>query len=122
MENIPSERVPELSASSSLFDVLGIRPERGRLFTVEENAAPQPSVALIAPGYWVRRFGGDPAIVGKRLDLGSGTSIRDHRRAARTSANVPEVTADVWVPSQVGSERSATEHIRTKSSACSSLA
>ena len=53
-----SERV-----SPSYFRVLGVAPERGRLFANAENDAAQPSpVVAIGHDLWIRRFAGDPAL------------------------------------------------------------
>ena len=59
----------------NFFQVLGVRPELGRLFTDEEarSAAvtefPGVPVALLANAYWRRQFHADPAIVGKAIEL-----------------------------------------------------
>src|SRR5688572_8052310 len=51
-------------ASGSFFDVLGLRPAGGRLMTKEDEKL-NPPVAVIGYGYWMRRFGGDPGVIGK---------------------------------------------------------
>jgi predicted permease len=60
----------------NFFQVLGVRPALGRLFTEEEtrSAALTPNstggpVALLANAYWRRQFRSDPAIVGKAIEL-----------------------------------------------------
>jgi putative ABC transport system permease protein len=64
------ERVTGAFVSSTLFDVVGARPERGRIFRPEETdpATAQP-VAVISHGLWTRRFGADPTILGRTLIL-----------------------------------------------------
>jgi predicted permease len=58
----------------NFFQVLGVQPEKGRLFTPEETrGGPQP-VALLTDPYWRRQFNADPGIVGKTIDL-SGTAV-----------------------------------------------
>ena len=52
----------------SMFNVLGVRFERGRGFLQEEGDQHLP-VAVISHGFWQRRFGGDPRIVGKRITV-----------------------------------------------------
>jgi len=52
----------------SMFNVLGVRFERGRGFLQEEGDQHLP-VAVISHGFWQRRFGGDPHIVGKRITV-----------------------------------------------------
>ena len=64
------ERVTGAFVTSTLFDVVGARPELGRTFRAEETdpATAQP-VAVISHGLWTRRFGADPAILGRTLVL-----------------------------------------------------
>jgi len=50
---------------SGNFRVLGIEAGLGRLFTSDDDRADAPPVAVISTGYWQKRFGGDPAAVGK---------------------------------------------------------
>jgi len=57
----------------NFFQVLGVQPAIGRLFTVEESRGPHP-IALLTNAYWRRQFGADPAIVGKAIEL-NGTPI-----------------------------------------------
>lgn len=60
--------------SPALTRVLGISPLAGRVFTEDEekpNAAP---VAMIGEGLWKRRFGSDPALIGRAINL-NGTPI-----------------------------------------------
>jgi predicted permease len=94
----PAERVVEIDASASTFAILGIHPELGRLFTTADELSPDgdPRVALISHGYWQRRFGADPNIVGKRLPIGGDKSIEIIGVLPATAA-VPEVKGDVWI-------------------------
>jgi predicted permease len=76
-----AEQVMEAQITSDLFRVFGIPPVLGRAFTEDETrrasftAEGNPvahSVVIVSHGYWQRRFGSDPGIVGKRLALTSG--------------------------------------------------
>jgi predicted permease len=53
----------------NFFEVLGVQPMMGRLFTAEELRKGAHPVALLEYAYWRRQFAGDPAIVGKEIDL-----------------------------------------------------
>jgi predicted permease len=53
-------------ASGSYFDVLGLKPVTGRLFTMDDERL-DPPVAVIGYGYWQRRFGGAPGAIGRTL-------------------------------------------------------
>jgi len=51
------------------FDTFGARPFLGRIFRPEEDQPHANQVALLAYDTWQRLFGGDPAIVGKSIQL-----------------------------------------------------
>lgn len=54
---------------ANFFEVLGVQPAMGRLFTAEEmRGGPHPVVLLTNP-YWRREFNADPAIVGKTIQM-----------------------------------------------------
>ncbi|MEY2393782.1 MAG: hypothetical protein QOF94_127, partial [Acidobacteriaceae bacterium] len=56
-------------ASTGFFETLGVRPVLGRTFTASEETEQKTASVLLSYGGWRRRFGGDPAIVGKTLTL-----------------------------------------------------
>ncbi len=62
------ERVEAELASASYFPLLGVRAARGRVFLPEEDrkGSSQP-VVVVSDGYWQRRFGGDPGVVGRTV-------------------------------------------------------
>jgi putative ABC transport system permease protein len=65
-----AERVGVGFVSSSYFDLLGIRPILGRTFRPEELSRTSPAaVTLLSHDLWQRRFGGDPAILGRDIQL-----------------------------------------------------
>jgi predicted permease len=64
-----TERVSGELVSGNYFDVLGVKPYIGRLLTQDDDRAGGPPVAVLSYGFWQRRFGGDPGIVGRTIDL-----------------------------------------------------
>lgn len=96
----PAERVSVIFASASLFDVLGIRAEKGRQFIAKDNLEGNRSVAMISRSYWARRFGSDPAIIGKRLPLGANRSL-EIVGVLPPSGNVPDYKGDIWIPNSL---------------------
>lgn len=65
----------------NFFQVLGVQPVLGRLFTPEEarsgalvGGSSAESVAVLSNAYWRRQFHSDPSIVGKAIEL-SGTPV-----------------------------------------------
>jgi putative ABC transport system permease protein len=64
------QRLTGTFATGSFFDVLGLKPERGRFFTEEESApGTVKPVVVITHQTWLRRFNGDPAAVGATMTL-----------------------------------------------------
>ena len=64
------QRLVGTFASGSFFDVLGLKPERGRFFTEEESApGTVKPVVVITHQTWQRRFNADPAAIGATMTL-----------------------------------------------------
>jgi hypothetical protein len=63
------ERVVAARLSSNFLPVLRVRPVLGRAFTAEDEQGGGSPVVLISDGLWKRRFGGDPAIIGRTINL-----------------------------------------------------
>jgi putative ABC transport system permease protein len=56
--------------TANYFDVLGIQAELGRTFTAQEARAElDPQLAVLGYGFWRRRLNGDPAVLGRVLNL-----------------------------------------------------
>ncbi len=67
------EQIHGLIVSANYFSVLGIQPELGRAFQPEDGNAGATRVALVSHGFWQRRFGGDPKLIGTVLTLSGQT-------------------------------------------------
>jgi putative ABC transport system permease protein len=61
------ERVLGTVATANLFEVLGVRPLAGRAFAASDDVPGAARVALVSHGLWRRRFGADPAVVGRKV-------------------------------------------------------
>src|SRR5437868_6678963 len=92
------ERVPRAGVTTGFFSVLGVQPVLGRTFVPEDDKGWPQSVAIISHGLWKRRFGSDPAIAGKQVQISSRplTIIG----VMPTGFEYPEQT-QVWVPTAV---------------------
>ena len=53
----------------NFFQVLGVQPAMGRVFTAEDGRHGAAPVVLLSDAWWRRQFNADPAIVGKAIDL-----------------------------------------------------
>jgi predicted permease len=63
------ERVEVMLVSPSYFEVLGTRPQLGRLFGLEDNRPGITEVVAISDALWHRRFGGSPDAIGRKLRI-----------------------------------------------------
>jgi putative ABC transport system permease protein len=63
------ERVPRAGVTTGFFSVLGVQPALGRTFVAEDDKGWPQTVVIISHGLWKRRFGSDPAIVGKQVQM-----------------------------------------------------
>ena len=60
--------------SQPYFSLLGIHAALGRTFSSEEDRVPQRNaVVVLGDGMWKRRFGGDPGIIGRQVQLDGRT-------------------------------------------------
>ena len=64
-----AERVISLRATPSFFRVIEVRPIIGRVFTEEEGEDGKNQKALLAYGFWRRKFGGSESVLGRSLRL-----------------------------------------------------
>jgi putative ABC transport system permease protein len=65
-----AERLPGLAVTHDFFRLLGVRPILGRDFLAEEDLPRHGrAVVVLSRALWQRRFGGDPAILGKTIPL-----------------------------------------------------
>jgi predicted permease len=67
------ERVGVVRVSSNLLPMFGAHAARGRLLLPEEDSPGRPNAAVLTYGFWSRRFGGDPQMVGKSIVLNGQT-------------------------------------------------
>ena len=64
------ERLSTLLATPEATEVLGVAPLLGRAFTAAEGTpSGRANVVLLSAGLWERRFGADPAVLGRTLTL-----------------------------------------------------
>ena len=55
--------------TANVFDVLGVRPLAGRVFTAEEDVPNGPPLAVLGYPLWQSRYGADPSIIGRTLTI-----------------------------------------------------
>jgi predicted permease len=94
-----TDRIVAETVSLNYFDMLGVGAARGRVFSEQaERAEAMPTLAVLSHGYWQRRFGGDPSIVGASVILDetafSIVGIAREGFHGLEPANAP----DLWMP------------------------
>ena len=71
-----AERVPAAGVSAGFFETLGLKPALGRSFAPADEQSGWPQVAILSDGLWRRRFGGDPRVLGRTINIdGRGMTI-----------------------------------------------
>lgn len=68
-----AERVDGIRATFRFLPLLGINPVLGRGFVEKDNETKSPEVIMLGYGYWQRRYGGDPNVIGRRI-MADGTA------------------------------------------------
>jgi predicted permease len=85
--------------SGNFFSGLGVRAQRGRNFTLEDESH-HSMVVVLSDGYWSRRFGRDPSVVGRTLYV-KGIPFTIVGVAAHDFIGVERGRAtDLWIPFQ----------------------
>ena len=98
-----AEHVRGVPASAEYFQVLGVRPALGRDFLPEEDRGEGQRVAILSHELWLRRFGGEPGLIGRKILLSGdaytvvGMMPAGFDPRANSELN-PGTRADVWVP------------------------
>ncbi len=64
------ERIRAGFVTEDVFGILGVQPMLGRGFTKDEDRPGGPQVIVLGHAVWQRRFGGDPSILGRQIDVG----------------------------------------------------
>ena len=89
------EDVPALRVTASAFPMLGVVPVVGGLFTSDDDQPGRDHVAILSEGLWTRRYGRDPSIVGKNIQI----NLETYRVAGVIRPILDyRVAAGLWMP------------------------
>jgi putative ABC transport system permease protein len=66
-----AERMPAIQVGDGYFKIMKGEPILGRVFTPEEQEDGKDFVIVLGHGLWQRRFGGDPSVIGRSIQLNS---------------------------------------------------
>jgi putative ABC transport system permease protein len=67
------ERLYGARVSSNFFSMVGVQPAIGRAFTPDEDEPGRDQVIILSHDVWVRRFGGNPSVIDRRVSLNGQT-------------------------------------------------
>jgi putative ABC transport system permease protein len=85
--------------SGNFFQVMGLRPAAGRLFTPQDDVTPGGHpVVVISHAYWRRRFNGDPGIVGRQVTINNTPMTVVGVAPVGFIGSFLGVAASAWVP------------------------
>jgi predicted permease len=87
-----AEAVPGAWVTDGFMQALGIRPALGHTFAPDAFAAGAPQTALISHRFWISRFGGDPAIVGRTI----AAYVSDRPQEAERFTVIGVLPPDFW--------------------------
>jgi len=90
------EQVTRARVAPGFLQVAGVQPAVGRDFTAEEEVYGGPRAALISDGFWRRRFGASPTVIGRALRLDGQTY--PIVGVMPPSFRFPDTRVDVWHP------------------------
>ena len=97
--NDQTDLVTGAIVTGNFFDVLGVRAQRGRVITTEDDKTPGAHpVAVISQGLWQGRFAGDPNIIGRQLLLNGNTFTVIGVLPAGFDGLQLGITRDLYVP------------------------
>ena len=89
------EQLKGIHASSDYFRVFGAPIVLGRAYTAEEDRPGGPAVTVISNGLWRSRFGGDPGVIGRTIDLGGDPYVVI---GVLGSTFTSDPKSDIWLP------------------------
>jgi putative ABC transport system permease protein len=63
------ERVEAMLVTDGTLGLLRVRPILGRRFTSDDDSPRTPERVMLAHGYWARKFGSDPSVIGRQITV-----------------------------------------------------
>ncbi len=91
------EQIHGVHVTEAFFRLFGARMILGRTFTPQEDAPNGGNVVVLSYGFWKRKFGGDPHIVGRTISLSGEAYTILGVTGPGFDADPP---ADLWLPFQ----------------------
>ncbi len=104
-DSAEAERIIGARVTAGFFEVFGVAPALGRVFTQDEDRPGGPNVVVLSHRLWTRRFGGNPAVLGSQVRLGG----QQHEviGVMPQAFDFTAQTEELWVPMAFTAERRA---------------
>ena len=97
------ERLRGAAVSAGYFTALGVAPQVGRTFTVEDDRPNSPPVVIIADSLWARLFNRNRTLVGRTIPLdGQATTVVG---VMPPGFQPPIIDAEIWSPVRIDPAR-----------------
>jgi predicted permease len=95
------ERVEVLLTDTNYFQILGTKPQVGRLYDDRDYDPGIADLVVLSDGFWRRRYGADPNVIGKplRIDDDLCTIVGVLPPGFRHPGRNIETDVEIWVPS-----------------------
>ena len=93
-----TDRASLMTVSPQIFEMLAPRASAGRIFTPEEYRAAADPTVILGNSLFQRRFGGDPSILGKSLNVGGHTRRVVGVMSPDFDFNMRAGDVDLWIP------------------------
>jgi predicted permease len=90
------ERTNGLQVTRGILTALGVQPALGRWFSPDDHRPGTADTVILSDGYWQRRFGGDPGVLGRVMTIDSRPRTVIGVMPARFS--IREIPADLILP------------------------
>src|SRR5215471_559518 len=95
------EQLRNGQVSADYFRLAGMPISRGRTFTREEDLPNGEHVVVLSQGLWKRRFGSDPSVIGRTMQLSGDPYVIIGVLNESPNARVLEPNPEVWTPFQL---------------------
>jgi putative ABC transport system permease protein len=105
---VDPEQVPAAQVNASFFKLLGASTIHGRTFTADEDRPNGGHAVVLSHGFWQRRFGGDPGIVGRSISLDDAACVVVGILTPSFDVSIFNASPDVWLPLQL--DPNSTDH------------
>ncbi len=97
--NIDPRRIPAAEITASMLPTLRVKPLAGRAISEADDMPNGPLVAMLSERLWRGQFGGDPALLGRTIQI-NGRS-REVIGILPRSFAFPLAETDIWIPMQI---------------------